>query len=126
MISPTWNLLDRSLPCFRLLPLSLACYPLLATHTAMSDEAAKAQSVALKEQGNAAYKLRNFDQAEKLYQQAHEVYQDPTYLNNLAGRSASSFWRTRPPLPVKKKRRKEGTRGRGGGEARSTATQGCN
>ncbi|CEQ40840.1 SPOSA6832_02500 [Sporobolomyces salmonicolor] len=50
----------------------------------MSDEAAKAQSVALKEQGNAAYKLRNFDQAEKLYQQAHEVYQDPTYLNNLA------------------------------------------
>ncbi|GAA5974076.1 hypothetical protein JCM21900_003383 [Sporobolomyces salmonicolor] len=50
----------------------------------MSDEAAKAQSVALKEQGNAAYKLRDFDQAEKLYQQAHEVYQDPTYLNNLA------------------------------------------
>ncbi|KAM0751962.1 stress-induced-phosphoprotein 1 [Meredithblackwellia eburnea MCA 4105] len=47
----------------------------------MSDKAAGDK---LKEQGNAAYKLRNFDEAEKLYEQAWEANKDVVYLNNLA------------------------------------------
>jgi Flp pilus assembly protein TadD len=43
------------------------------------------ESLKLKEQGNAAYKQRQFEQAEQLYLKAHETFQDPTYLNNLAG-----------------------------------------
>ncbi|GAA5909504.1 Hsp90 cochaperone STI1 [Sporobolomyces salmoneus] len=42
------------------------------------------ESIKLKEEGNKAYKQRQFDQAEQLYLKAHETYQDPTYLNNLA------------------------------------------
>lgn len=46
------------------------------------------ESLKLKEQGNAAYKQRQFEQAEQLYLQAHGKFQDPTYLNNLAGKRA--------------------------------------
>ncbi|GAA5977430.1 hypothetical protein JCM11641_000960 [Rhodosporidiobolus odoratus] len=50
----------------------------------MSDPA-KSQADSLKQQGNDAYKQRNFEQAESLYKQAWDAYpKDITYLNNLA------------------------------------------
>jgi len=51
----------------------------------MSTSPEQQESLKLKEQGNAAYKQRDFQQAEQLYIKAHDTYQDPTYLNNLAG-----------------------------------------
>ncbi|BGP44156.1 Hsp90 cochaperone [Rhodotorula kratochvilovae] len=51
----------------------------------MSDDAAAhAQADQLKQQGNDAYKKRDFAQARDLYQQAWDTFQDITYLNNLA------------------------------------------
>ncbi|GAA5944051.1 hypothetical protein JCM10213_008983 [Rhodosporidiobolus nylandii] len=51
----------------------------------MSDDQAKQQADALKQQGNDHYKARRFEEAEKAYQQAWETYsKDITYLNNLA------------------------------------------
>ncbi|TNY21459.1 stress-induced-phospho protein 1 [Rhodotorula diobovata] len=50
----------------------------------MSDDAAHAQADQLKQQGNDAYKKREFQQARDLYQQAWDTFQDVTYLNNLA------------------------------------------
>lgn len=75
----------------------------------MSDDAAHAQADQLKQQGNDAYKKREFQQARDLYQQcvfslcrqrtrrltlgtrsrrAWDTFQDVTYLNNLAGELA--------------------------------------
>ncbi|GAA5858159.1 hypothetical protein JCM8547_005675 [Rhodosporidiobolus lusitaniae] len=52
----------------------------------MSDDtAARTQADDLKQQGNTAYKNRDFDTAEKLYKQAWDAYpKDITYKNNLA------------------------------------------
>ncbi|GAA5940908.1 hypothetical protein JCM3775_006845 [Rhodotorula graminis] len=51
----------------------------------MSDDAAQhAQADQLKQQGNDAYKKRDFANAKDLYQQAWDTFQDITYLNNLA------------------------------------------
>lgn len=58
----------------------------------MSDDQAKAQADAFKQEGNTAYKSRNFEQAEKAYKQAWEAYpKDITYLNNLAGNPTPSL-----------------------------------
>ncbi|GAA6052554.1 hypothetical protein JCM3770_003240 [Rhodotorula araucariae] len=50
----------------------------------MSDDAAHAKADQLKQQGNDAYKKREFQTARDLYQQAWDTFQDITYLNNLA------------------------------------------
>ncbi|GAA6064682.1 hypothetical protein JCM10212_006178 [Sporobolomyces blumeae] len=50
--------------------------------SASPENQAKAEE--LKTQGNAAYKQREFARAIDLYQQAHAIVANPTYLNNLA------------------------------------------
>lgn len=58
----------------------------------MSSEDAVAQSLKLKEAGNAAYKSRDFDTAIAKYKEAWEQHKDITYLNNLAGESDLYSW----------------------------------
>lgn len=45
----------------------------------------EAQALALKNEGNALYKARSFEQAAEKYSAAYELHKDITYLNNLAG-----------------------------------------
>jgi stress-induced-phosphoprotein 1 len=51
----------------------------------MSDSEAQASALKCKEEGNAAYKSRDFAGAIDKYKQAWELHKDITYLNNLAG-----------------------------------------
>ncbi|GAA6003908.1 Hsp90 cochaperone STI1 [Rhodotorula paludigena] len=57
----------------------------MSTTAGDDDSALRAQADQLKQQGNDAYKQRNFDHARELYQKAWDTYpKDITYLNNLA------------------------------------------
>lgn len=54
----------------------------------MEEDDSKAQADAAKAEGNKLYKQRKFDEAIELYNNAWELYQDVTYLNN---RAAAEF-----------------------------------
>ena len=55
--------------------------------TAAGPPANKEVGDKLKQDGNAAYKSRDFEAAAKLYEQAWEANHDVVYLNNLSGES---------------------------------------
>lgn len=72
--------LKTTLPCIR------TNHSILISDT-MSDDN-KAAALKVKEEGNTAYKKRDFTTAIAKYQEAWELHKDITFLNNLAGMSS--------------------------------------